>query len=207
MNDQLQDILLNADDPIWKLSGTERDNEAARRGLPGWWWPSFDDKPFSARVDPCNCGRMFDWAEGGLLEAVKPGFGIRAQCMPVRDEDGSQIDTVAWDPGAPYSWWVRRGEEIAWLGLDYAAFRADSLNDRRSVTIFETPEQWVTAGRRGLVVLNWRLSRYDFLVLEAFDTVRCVSTALGERLATAHRQASKPAFRCIVADATAERAA
>lgn len=196
----LQAILLDKDDPVWRMTLADRADECARRRLPGWWWPSFEDKPFTARVELCNCGRLFEWAGGTVLAATKADFGIKVSVVPVRDPDGMIVDFVAWKPSDPWSWWVHTADQ-KWLGLDYAEFMAwgsDESERPAAFAIFETPAQWIAAGRRGMVVLDWRLSGADLLPLDAFERVEVASRELGERLAAAYAAVTQRGWKMTV---------
>lgn len=159
--------------------------------------PSSYDRPFSARVELCACRRLFEWADGSLPEATKPGFGLRALCLPVRDRDGVIVDTVAWNPADPYEWWVRE-DAGRWLGLDHAAREMWSLDDRRGIDLLETPSQWVKAGGRGLVVLDWQLGEADLDMLDSFHQLRFASRELGQKFLEARRAVLKPQWEMVV---------
>lgn len=198
-DDQLQQILLNADDPVWLMTAADRADECAKRHLPGWWWASYEDaKPITVRVELCACGRLFDWSGGSVLEAVKADHGRKVSVLPVRSDHGEIVDFVAWEPTDPWSWWVHCADQ-KWLGLDYAEFRrwhAEEGGPR--IVVYETPAQWLAAGRRGLVVLDWRLTGADLLVLDGFTRVEVASRDLGERLAAAYERTHERSWKMTV---------
>jgi hypothetical protein len=89
-------------------------------------------------------GFAFDFAE----EA--DGQPIDAVIFVARDELGDPIDYVAWEPrlNRMASLWGR----VALLGED--EIYAPRLDPEQALEVFETPLQWLLAGRQGVVIVD-----------------------------------------------------
>ncbi len=84
----------------------------------------------------------FDWAEDG-----QPALHL-----PVPGVVGRMEDVVAWFPSDPSRWWLRLRIGVI-LGLEEVE-RCDDLHE--PLHLFWTPSDWLSAGKRGAVILDWR---------------------------------------------------
>jgi hypothetical protein len=92
------------------------------------------------RIQPYQDG-SFDFAPDGPV----------AHCVLVLGLRGEMEDTVAWFPDDPDSWWVCRriGVILGMAAVEDAEFLHEPL------IIFETPADWVSAGRKGICIIDW----------------------------------------------------
>jgi hypothetical protein len=76
-----------------------------------------------------------------------------------RDENGDAIDLAAWAPSTErMATWLGR----AWA-IDQFRMLSPRLSDHGALPVFQTPLQWLQAGRKGIVILDhykaqWRIA-------------------------------------------------
>ena len=111
----------------------------------------------------------FDWAEDGqpALHLPVPGLGGRME------------DVVAWCPDDPSRWWLRLRIGVV-IGLEEVE-RCDFLHE--PLRLFWTPADWLSAGKRGAVVLDWKAHLPFWLPCNA--PIKCETERLAEKLCRA----------------------
>ena len=99
----------------------------------------------------------------------RPGpSGQWAAVTVIHNRYGELCDLVAWLPGEPEAWWLRRGDETPFLGtrnLAMAAYYGDTI------TLHPTPQDWLLAGRKGVCVLKWSWPLDDLFADGANTTI------------------------------------
>ena len=123
--------------------------------------------------------------EDGHFEPAPDGH--LAAILRVNDDVGEIIDLCAWYLSDPGKWWLRHGDETAFLGsaaVEQAAFYQQALQ------LASTPEAWIEARCKGACVINWGLDfRYIF---DGIPRIICDCPALQVRLHDAlHREDPK----------------
>ncbi len=113
----------------------------------------------------------FDYAEDGVLASI----------LPVRGLGGRMEDIVAWGDD-PTRWWLRRRMAVI-LGME-AVETADYM--REPLLLFDTPLDWLRAGKRGAVILSWDAHLPFYLPEHA--PLHCASSRLAKRLRDALTQ-------------------
>ena len=114
----------------------------------------------------------FDYAEDGVLASI----------LPVRGLGGRMEDIVAWVAADPARWWLRR-RMVVILGME-AVETADYM--REPLLLFDTPLDWLKAGKRGAVILSWDAHLPFYLPEHA--PLHCASNRLAKRLRDALTQ-------------------
>ena len=103
--------------------------------------------------------------------------GPEAILMPVHDRYGEWVDTCAYHLSNPGEWRLQFDDSTPVLGaaeLTCAAFHHDSI------TLHPTPEAWLRAGCKGVVVLNWGCALRD--LFDGVGEVHCAHPLLKKRL-------------------------
>lgn len=113
--------------------------------------------------------------------------GKLAAILRVNDDVGELCDLCAWYLSDPGKWWLRHGDETAFLGsaaVAQAAFYQEPLQ------LASTPEAWIEARCKGACIINWGLDfRYIF---DGIPRIICDCPALRVRLhAALHREDPK----------------
>jgi hypothetical protein len=92
-------------------------------------------------------------------ELDEPQEVTSAFMMICRDDYGDAIDLAAWSPSTErMATWLGR----AWA-IDQFRMLSPRLSDHGALPVFQTPLQWLQAGRRGIVILDrdkaqWRIA-------------------------------------------------
>ncbi len=98
--------------------------------------------------------------------------GQWAVTLGVDDRDGQLVDFLAYRPGDPGTWWLRR-REIPILGAETLS-RAEFY--QQPLRLFETPHDWLTARGVGVCVLSWDV---DLLpIFQQVSPIVCQSARL-----------------------------
>ncbi len=103
--------------------------------------------------------------------------GMEAILVPVHDRHGEWVDTLAYHLSNPAEWAIQFDDSTPILGaaeLARAAFYHDSI------TLHPTPEAWLRAGCKGVVVLNWGCALRD--LFDGVGEVHCAHPLLKKRL-------------------------
>jgi len=111
----------------------------------------------------------FDYAEDGVLASI----------LPVRGLGGRMEDIVAWVAADPARWWLRRRMAVI-LGME-AVETADYM--REPLLLFDTPLDWLKAGKRGAVVLDWKAHLPFWLPCNA--PIKCQNERLARKVTAA----------------------
>ena len=111
----------------------------------------------------------FDWAEDG-----QPALHL-----PIPGIDGRMEDIVAWLPGDPSRWWLRLRIGVI-LGLEEVE-RCDFLHE--PLHLFWTPADWLSAGKRGAVILDWKGHLPFWLPMNA--PIKCQDERLARKVMAA----------------------
>ena len=105
--------------------------------------------------------------------------GIVAHCAAVPGVYGRTEDIVAWLPTAPGRWWLRLRIGVI-LGLEEVE-RCDYLHE--PLHLFWTPQDWLTADRRGAVILDWKAHLPFWLPMNA--PIKCQNERLARKVTAA----------------------
>jgi hypothetical protein len=103
-------------------------------------------------------------------------MGDRAYVLPVRADDSSLIDLIAFRLETPHSFWPMSGA-AAMLGQDQLE-RAHYYG--RPLIVHETPLEWLRAKRVGVVILDW--NRYWPAYVGGLPALRTFSERFGRTL-------------------------
>ena len=112
----------------------------------------------------------------GSTYTADPG-GMESILVPVYDRHGAWVDTCAYHLSNTGEWRLQFDNETPILGaaeLARAAFYHDSI------TLHPTPEAWLRAGCKGVVVLNWGCALRD--LFDGVGEVHCAHPLLKKRL-------------------------
>lgn len=103
--------------------------------------------------------------------------GTEAILVPVHDRLGAWVDTLAYHLSNPARWALQFDDATPILGaaeLAHAAFHHDPI------VLQPTPEAWLRAGGRGVVILNWGCALRD--LFDGVGEVRCAHPLLKKLL-------------------------
>ena len=126
-----------------------------------------------AMAEYCGMGRL-RLTRAGLYEPDTDGF--EAVILPVFEGDET-IDLLAFRPGQPRTWWLRRGiaEFLGWNNF-VERFVSDC------VTVRATPMSWLEAGEDGTVILSWEAARRELLHVDLHAESKALGAELDRRL-------------------------
>ena len=105
--------------------------------------------------------------------------GVPALHLPVPGIAGRMEDIVAWLEGDPSRWWLRLRIGVI-LGMEEVE-RCDDLHE--PLHLFWTPADWLNAGKRGAVILDWRCHLPFWLPCNA--PVKCQNERLARKVTAA----------------------
>ncbi len=97
--------------------------------------------------------------------------------IPVHDRGGEWVDTCAYHLSNPGEWRLQFDDETPILGVANLA-RAAFFHD--PIVLHPTPEAWLRAGCKGVVVLNWGCALRD--LFDGIGEVRCAHPLLKKYL-------------------------
>ena len=109
--------------------------------------------------------------------------GRPALIWPVRNTERELVDTVAWHVETPTHWWMYFGDDCPLLGarqLAVACYFGDAIE------LHPTPQSWLLALGRGVVILRWNYLDLD-LLFDGVGTVHCCSFDFEHRFRQALR--------------------
>ncbi len=104
-------------------------------------------------------------------------LGEEAVLIPVHDRHGEWVDTCAYCVADPAEWRVQFDDETPILG---AANLARTAFFHDPIVLHPTPESWLQAGCRDVVILNWGCPLRE--LFEGVGEVRCAHPLLKKRL-------------------------
>ncbi len=104
-------------------------------------------------------------------------LGEEAVLVPVLDRYGEWVDNLAYHLSNPAAWALQFDDSTPVLGAANLA-RAAFFHD--PIVLHPTPEAWLRAGRRGVVVLNWGCALRD--LFDGVGEVHCAHPLLKKRL-------------------------
>ena len=111
-------------------------------------------------------------------------------------------DLIAFKPGKPGDWWLRRGA-VKVLGAYNIAPKAPPLSGQeRPLTIHETPLSWLRAGATGICVLDWTFKPASTLL--GAGNLEAESARLKALLEDRIKQAALEPFKISVTSPTTE---
>lgn len=108
--------------------------------------------------------------------------GRPAIIWPVRDSERELVDTVAWHVETPTRWWMLYGDDCPLLGARQLAI-ARYFGD--AIELHPTPQHWLLAHRRGVVILRWDVDYAD--TFEGVGAVHCCNSEFEHRFQQALR--------------------
>jgi hypothetical protein len=112
------------------------------------------------------------------FEPTNEPYGVSALIMPVLHE-GVIIDQIAWCSLRPDAWLWRIGAGWA-LGIDEIEY-PPLWDGFREITLHGTPLDWLRAGGKGAVILDWN-AIHGIRKLAMFDTIKCDHPTVQKRL-------------------------
>lgn len=107
-----------------------------------------DDAPIPIELQPSAQIRV---SADGTWEPDPEG-GFDALLLPVRVPGGAIIDTVAWEFGHPWQWWMRRG--VATFLGEYEIERVNAIS--QPARLVPMPADYLKHDGYAVCILNWQ---------------------------------------------------
>ena len=122
-------------------------------GAPWGFWDNCG-APGVASIRTLGEGR-FEFAENGRSAAVLPVYDSETPAWaPLEQRFEGLLDLLAFDPGEPDRWWLRRGQAVL-LGSIYLPL---VLEEGCALPIYSNPMSWLQADGEGLMILDWKMA-------------------------------------------------
>ena len=136
--------------------------------------------PAPAPIRPLPEGR-FEFTDGGDAAVILPVYDSQTPAWaPLEQRFEGLLDLLAFDPGDPDRWWLRRGQAVL-LGSIYVSL---ALEARCALPVYSNAPNWLQADGEGVMVLDWAMAPALLCDVEEF---LAENVDLGTRLETALR--------------------